>query len=143
VALCAKAAPEIIEELKRLATDPNPSVRLAACKELLDRGIGKAAQPVTGPDAAPDPIKIPCHGRYVAFQMAEVAIPRNLFADILQLIAELRPPPFHPQCKALDLSHVPFKPWGRCVFDDDKRDVFWRSVRHRPALTPIHKPRRC
>jgi Protein of unknown function (DUF1810) len=27
------------------------------------------------------------HGRYVAFQMAEVAIPRNLFADILQLIA--------------------------------------------------------
>jgi hypothetical protein len=30
---------------------------------------------------------------YVAFQMAEVAIPRNLFADILQLIAELRPPP--------------------------------------------------
>jgi hypothetical protein len=33
------------------------------------------------------------HDRYVAFQMAEVAIPRNLFADILQLIAELRPPP--------------------------------------------------
>jgi hypothetical protein len=30
---------------------------------------------------------------HVAFQMAEVAIPRNLFADILQLIAELRPPP--------------------------------------------------
>ena len=26
------------------------------------------------------------HGRYVAFQMAEVAIPRNLFADILRLI---------------------------------------------------------
>jgi hypothetical protein len=25
--------------------------------------------------------------------MAEVAIPRNLFADILRLIAELRPPP--------------------------------------------------
>ncbi len=33
------------------------------------------------------------HGRYVAFQMAEVAIPRNLFADILRLISELRPPP--------------------------------------------------
>jgi hypothetical protein len=33
------------------------------------------------------------HGRYVVFQMAEVAIPRNLFADILRLIAELRPPP--------------------------------------------------
>jgi hypothetical protein len=33
------------------------------------------------------------HGRYVAFQMAEIAIPRNLFAEILRLIAELRPPP--------------------------------------------------
>jgi hypothetical protein len=37
--------------------------------------------------------KIVSHGRYVAFQMAEVAIPRQLFADILRLIAELRPPP--------------------------------------------------
>jgi hypothetical protein len=31
--------------------------------------------------------------RYVAFQMAEVAIPRILFADILRLVSELRPPP--------------------------------------------------
>jgi len=37
--------------------------------------------------------KVVSHGRYVAFQMAEVAIPRKLFADILRLIAELRPPP--------------------------------------------------
>jgi hypothetical protein len=37
--------------------------------------------------------KIASHGRYVAFQMAEVAIPGNLFVDILRLIAELRPPP--------------------------------------------------
>ena len=37
--------------------------------------------------------KVISHGRYVAFQMAEVAIPRHLFADILRLIAELRPPP--------------------------------------------------
>jgi hypothetical protein len=37
--------------------------------------------------------KIVSHGRYVTFQMAEVAIPRTLFADILRLIAELRPPP--------------------------------------------------
>ncbi len=37
--------------------------------------------------------KVVSHGRYVALQMAEVAIPRNLFADILRLIAELRPPP--------------------------------------------------
>jgi hypothetical protein len=37
--------------------------------------------------------KIVSHGRYVAFQMAEVAILRNLFADVLRLIAELRLPP--------------------------------------------------
>jgi hypothetical protein len=37
--------------------------------------------------------KLVSHGRYVAFQMAEVAIPRHLVADILRLIAELRPPP--------------------------------------------------
>ena len=29
------------------------------------------------------------HGRYIAFQMAEVAISRHLFADILRLIADL------------------------------------------------------
>jgi hypothetical protein len=37
--------------------------------------------------------KIVRHGRYVTFQMAEVAIPRMLFAEILRLIAELRPQP--------------------------------------------------
>lgn len=37
--------------------------------------------------------KIVSHGRYVAFQMAEVAIPRKLFAEILRLIATLRAPP--------------------------------------------------
>jgi hypothetical protein len=35
--------------------------------------------------------KVASHGRYVAFQMAEVAVPRMLFAEILRLIAELRP----------------------------------------------------
>lgn len=36
--------------------------------------------------------KVVSHGRYAAFQRAEVAIPRHLFADILRLIGELRPP---------------------------------------------------
>src|SRR6266699_1084180 len=36
--------------------------------------------------------KVVSHGRYVAFQMAEVAIPRQMFQEILRLIAELRPP---------------------------------------------------
>ena len=37
--------------------------------------------------------KIVRHGRYVTFQMAEVAIPRDLFADILRRIDQLRPTP--------------------------------------------------
>jgi hypothetical protein len=37
--------------------------------------------------------KVISHGRYVAFQMAEVAIPRQMFQEILRLIAELRPKP--------------------------------------------------
>jgi Transposase DDE domain group 1 len=37
--------------------------------------------------------KVVSHGRYVTFQMAEVAVPRQMFADILSLIARLRAPP--------------------------------------------------
>jgi hypothetical protein len=35
--------------------------------------------------------KVVTHGRYVAFQMAEVSVTRTLFAEILRLIADLRP----------------------------------------------------
>ena len=34
------------------------------------------------------------HGRYVVFQLAEVAVPRALFAEILRRIDRLRPRPF-------------------------------------------------
>ena len=37
--------------------------------------------------------KIVRHGRYVIFQMAEVAVHRDLFADILRRIDRLRPTP--------------------------------------------------
>ena len=37
--------------------------------------------------------KVVSHGRYVIFQMAEVAVSRLIFADILSLIARLRAPP--------------------------------------------------
>jgi hypothetical protein len=37
--------------------------------------------------------KVVGHARYVVFQIAEVAIPLNLFTYILRLIANLRPPP--------------------------------------------------
>jgi hypothetical protein len=37
--------------------------------------------------------KVVSHGRYVTFQLAEVAVSRQMFADILALIARLRAPP--------------------------------------------------
>ncbi len=37
--------------------------------------------------------KIIRHGRYVTFQLAEVAVPRELFRKILSLIDDLRPRP--------------------------------------------------
>jgi len=37
--------------------------------------------------------KVVCHGRYVIFQMAEVAVPKELFREILRLIDGLRPRP--------------------------------------------------
>jgi hypothetical protein len=35
--------------------------------------------------------KVVCHSRYVIFQMAEVAVPKELFQEILRLIDGLRP----------------------------------------------------
>ena len=35
--------------------------------------------------------KVVRHGRYVTFQLAEVAVPRSLFEKILSLIDDLRP----------------------------------------------------
>ncbi len=40
--------------------------------------------------------KVVRHGRYVTFQLAEVAIARDLFAEILRQIHGLRPAPLPP-----------------------------------------------
>jgi hypothetical protein len=37
--------------------------------------------------------KVVSHGRYVTFQMAEVAVSQHMFAEILSLIGHLRAPP--------------------------------------------------
>ena len=37
--------------------------------------------------------KVVSHGRYVTFQMAEVTVPQQMFAEILSLIARLHAPP--------------------------------------------------
>ena len=41
--------------------------------------------------------KVVRHGRYATFQLAEVAIPRALFAEVLHLIDGLRPAPLPPR----------------------------------------------
>ncbi len=40
--------------------------------------------------------KVVRHGRTVTFQLAEVAVKRTLFAEILRLVDGLRPPPLPP-----------------------------------------------
>ena len=40
--------------------------------------------------------KVVSHGRYVTFQLGEVAVPKELFRKILNLIDGLRPAPFPP-----------------------------------------------
>ena len=40
--------------------------------------------------------KVVSHGRYVWFEMAEVAVPRQVFAEVLSLIGRLRAPPAPP-----------------------------------------------
>jgi hypothetical protein len=37
--------------------------------------------------------KVVSHGCYTTFQMAEVAVPRQMFQELLILIAQLRAPP--------------------------------------------------
>jgi hypothetical protein len=63
--------------LRTLATPPIKGWSLTSLKEKLIK-IGA---------------KVVSHGHYVAFQMAEVAIPRQMFQEIPRLIGELRPQP--------------------------------------------------
>jgi hypothetical protein len=63
--------------------------------------------------------KVISHGRYFAFQMAGVAIPRSVFADSLRLIAELQSP-----AKSVRLSRVPSKTTGDLRHNDRKNYTF-------------------
>jgi hypothetical protein len=67
------------------------------------------------------------HGRYVAFQMAEVAIPKNLCADILRLIVELRPAADAAPAYGVQSSCFRAQPTGEMRLDDKKSSLFWRK----------------
>jgi hypothetical protein len=44
-------------------------------------------------EADQDRAKVVSHGRYAIFRLAEVAVPQQMFQEILSLIAWLRAPP--------------------------------------------------
>jgi hypothetical protein len=57
------------------------------------RGSGAVVPDEFAGEADQDRANVVSHGRYVMFQMAEVAVPRQMFHDILRLIVRLRAPP--------------------------------------------------
>src|SRR3954447_16874116 len=75
--------------------------------------------------------KVVTHGRYVAFQMAEVAVPRMLFVEILRLIAELRPrsPPIpHERREQPSMATR----GARCVRNGPRATECCRKVQRKP-----------
>ena len=56
-------------------------------------GFGETNDRRTQPNKPYIGAKVVSHGRYVTFQMAEVAVSQQMFAEILSLIARLRAPP--------------------------------------------------
>lgn len=76
--------------------------------------------------------------RYVAFQMAEVSIPRRLFADILRMIAELRPPPITSTASCVPMSRVQSKTRGKVRLDESK---FGAIPAHQPKRAPGQGPK--
>jgi hypothetical protein len=61
--------------------------------------------------------KVVRHGCYVIFQLAEVAVPRNLFQKILALIDELRRRPVPAQAETIDGT---VNKTGEVCPDDDR-----------------------
>jgi hypothetical protein len=60
---------------------------------LVARVPSPALRPVSREKVVNIGARIVRHSRYVVFQLAEVAVPRLLFADILRRIDRLRGPP--------------------------------------------------
>jgi Transposase DDE domain group 1/PEP-CTERM motif len=82
--------------------------------------------------------KVVSHGRCVAFQMAEVAIPRNLFADVLRLIGELRPPPvLHRLGNAFGCHAFHQKPRETCVLMTENTAFLGAPSRAGPPETHL------
>ena len=86
--------------------------------------------------------KVVSHGRYVVFQMAEVAIPRQMFKEILRLIAELRPQP--PPAPVLMLPRTSGRAFAislRSTMDESCCPTAWRSLKYGSSLGRKRRPR--
>jgi hypothetical protein len=71
-------------------TGLQPRQFLADAGDAEDRGAVVADQPAKEAD---QDRRQGHHGRYVTFQMTEVAVPKQMFREILSLIVRLRAPP--------------------------------------------------
>jgi len=75
--------------------------------------------------------KVVRHGGYVTFQLAEVAIPRDLFAEVLRLIGRLRPAPLPP--RRLSIQEIPYLSTGKlCLARLEVCSPVTRLAAHRP-----------
>jgi len=72
-------APRDCQEASLVDNSATPESSRLACPEPVEGLIKIAAKVVT-------------HARYVIFQMAEVAVPKQLFLAILERVRRLRPP---------------------------------------------------
>ena len=76
---------------------PTPCARLQPANFMRTLAMPKTAEPWSLTSLREKLIKVGAkvvsHGRYVTFQLAEVAVSRQMFAEILSLIARLRAPP--------------------------------------------------
>ncbi len=73
--------------------------------------------------------KVVRHGRYVTFQLSEVAVSRDLFRKILRLIDDLRRRPVPAEAEEL---YCEVETTGGVRLDDDKigRMGFWTRPDH-------------
>ncbi len=89
----ARVALEIAEAVRGVWSDDLPVWFRASAVD----GAGVEIEDTVALALKEKPIRIGAgivtHGRYVTFQLAEGAVPGGLFAEILRLIAELRPQP--------------------------------------------------
>src|SRR5262245_26379313 len=72
--------------------------------------------------------KVVSHSRYIAFQMAEVAIARRMFQEILRLIAEPRPKNLRPRQREAANGHA-FKDTGEVGPDAKQNHTLRRRQR--------------